>query len=535
MNKDGLESLLKKVTRGNIRLTEQAQAEVESLIWQLPPKERAALKGRFGLLEGTKQKTYAEMGAQLGVSAARSGQLTAKAIRRLQYQVRSGRLRQYVEWGIKDADPRSPLKATAIAEGKVIGVSKGAPQVTEENQNTTKPNEQVVLTNRFVTAWVNFCTSVVTLRSNESSFQAWFASHLIQEFGLARVYREILFDKKQISRCFVAPKLEDLSPESHRDLHMEGHELKPDVCVSTRPYLDTRHTATRSTGVQDFIHIVKEIDIITELKVATSKEQASGTRFGYVYEDVQKLAVIMNAPRSNLGLPLFFVCVLDNQPKPQSVDFVENKFVRELLKRGKTWPTDWRRPTVLVTAPISDGSEVQWRCYLIDGATDWKSRIVAQFSGEFGTESENRVSPGSELPKPSTSKASRARMREEQLLANNGSRVRELYIGLKELAKSQPFNDSDFTKSGYTFRYYDGRKPRLLLTLCPDCVNMGFGRDYPQGFPNEKDFWSQVATISAFEDKMQMKHPEFQLDDKSWSHEDVATLLNALRQLKGQN
>jgi len=104
MNKDGLGLLLKKVTRGNIRLTEQAQAEVESLFRELKPKERAALEGRFGLLEGTKPKTYEEIGAQIGVTRERVRQLAGKAIRRLQYQVRSGRLRQYVEWDVADRE-----------------------------------------------------------------------------------------------------------------------------------------------------------------------------------------------------------------------------------------------------------------------------------------------------------------------------------------------------------------------------------------------------------------------------------------------
>jgi hypothetical protein len=151
--------------------------------------------------------------------------------------------------------------------------------VAEHDVNMTERTERVILTNRFISAWVSFCTSVVSLRSNESSFQAWFASRLIQEFGLARVYREINLDKRQISRCFVAPKLEDLSPEFHRRLGMEGNDLVPDVCVSTRPYLDTRHTATRSTGLQDFTEIIKEMDIVTELKVATSKKDARGADY----------------------------------------------------------------------------------------------------------------------------------------------------------------------------------------------------------------------------------------------------------------
>jgi len=411
--------------------------------------------------------------------------------------------------------------------------------VTEENQNAAEPNERTILSNRFITAWVNFCTSVVTLQSNEKSFQAWFASPLIQEFGLARVYREVHLDKPHIKGCFSGPELKDLFPKLYRSLGMDGNELFPDVCVSRRPYLDTRHTAARSRDTQHFTQIIKEIDIVTELKVAMSEKGAMGTQYNLVYLDVQKLGLIMNATGSEGSRPLFFACVLENLPKPKPVDFVERKFTQRLQEDGRTWPANWRKPTILITAPISVGSEAQWCCYLIDGASDWKRwRVMAQFSSQFAVQPESPASSEVELPRASLDKPARASMSEQQLIAKSSVRCRGLYSGLRDLAQSEEFGGSDFTGSGYTFRFVDKRTHGSLLLLRPDYLKMFFGSGYPPGFLNEKtdaDFWSRVAAIPAFKAKMSKKNPEVRLDDESWSHEDVATFLSALRLLENQS
>jgi hypothetical protein len=251
-----------------------------------------------------------------------------------------------------------------------------------------------------------------------------------------------------------------------------------------------------------------------------------------VYRDVQKLALIMNAPKGSVpGLPLFFACVLDDQPKPQPTGFVEKKFLQPLLNDAKTWPTYWRKPSVLVTAPISAGPEDQWCCYLIEGGTDWKPRIVAQFSSESGMEHEKGIPRRLESSKSSTNRHSQTRMDEQQLLQNSSSRCKEFYFGLREIARSQPFNHSDFTKSGYTFRYNDGRNSPLSFTLSPDFVSMNSDPDDPDRFPGVNAFWSRVATIPAFKDKMRMNHPGTQLNDESWSHDDVVGFLGALKML----
>ncbi len=410
--------------------------------------------------------------------------------------------------------------------------------MTEGHRNPMESNERAILTDRFITAWVNFCMSTATLQSNEKSFQAWFASCLIQHFGLARVYREVHLDKPQMIARFNPPGLMILFPELYRTVKAGKNELLPDVCVTRLPSLDTRHTSNRSKNAQDFSWIISEIVVITELKVATTTKHATGTQYGKVYEDILKLGLIMNAANHNSEVPLFFACVLDNLARAQPEDHVQSKFINPLLKDAKDWPTDWRKPSVLITAPIRFGSEAKWYCYLVDGASNWQeSRLIAQFPGQFPVQPENHASPSMELPKPD-SKSGKSPMSESALLEKSCDRCKEFYSGLKNLAQSEAFGRSAFTKSGYTLRYSNGATPSHVLLLRPDCLSMGFGPSNPPGFLNEKtnaDFWSRLAVIAAVKGKWSKKCPELNLDDESWSHEDVATFLSALGQLKNQS
>lgn len=254
----------------------------------------------------------------------------------------------------------------------------------EQSDISSRKSESTTLTNRFITAWVNFCTSVVALKSNEKSFQAWFASSLIQEFGLARVYREVNLDKASIKDCFSDPSLRELFPKLYSKLDMDGNELFPDICISKSPNLDTRHPAARPKNTQEFKQIISEICISTELKVAASTYKATATQYNKIYYDVLKLGLIMNAARENEGLPLCFACVLDNLEKAQPEEFVQQKYIQRLQEDVSKWPVGWTKPTLMVTAPIQTNAESEWRCYLIDGKSDWqKNKIVTRFPTQF--------------------------------------------------------------------------------------------------------------------------------------------------------
>jgi hypothetical protein len=103
--------------------------------------------------------------------------------------------------------------------------------MSEGNHNTEETIERATLTNRFITAWVNFCVSTATQQSNEESFQAWFASCLIELFGLERVYREIHLSEDEIKRCFADPGLEALFPQAHDKLVMGRNCLQAECGV----------------------------------------------------------------------------------------------------------------------------------------------------------------------------------------------------------------------------------------------------------------------------------------------------------------
>ena len=234
-----------------------------------------------------------------------------------------------------------------------------------------------MLSNRFVTAWANFCRSVSGLQSNEKSFQAWFASSLIQEFGLAKVYREVHFDKGHIRECF-SFKLKSIFPELYTKLGMNKHELFPDVCITKTAGVDTRHTVARSDSMRHASTILNEMDVVTELKVACSSKGAIATQYSKVYPDILKLGLFMNAAlASKQDVPLAFMCVLDNRPDRQKKRYVYDRYIHRLREDAKTWPKGWKKPAVLITAPIQS----KWTSYWIDGDSDWEDlRVFSRYS-----------------------------------------------------------------------------------------------------------------------------------------------------------
>ncbi len=328
------------------------------------------------------------------------------------------------------------------------------------NSNCTQETtEQTTLTNKFIAAWVSFCISTVTQQAKEESFQAWLAAYLIQLFGLERVYREIHFGKDEIKGCFSLPGLKALFPDAHDkrviEQVMDGSELFPDVCVSRTPSLDTRSTSTRSEGTRHFTQIIKEISIVTELKVGASTKKSTGIRYSSVYKDIVKLGVIMNATKGESGMPLFFSCILANLPNAQSKDFVERTYVRPLLKAANGWPSDWRKPMILVTAPVRLDSDAEWQCHLIDGASDWrKQRIVARFPASFAVVPDGE--PSLSMPQPRAPNADSAQVSdltsptagqvsgEARMTTRADKRQAAFFL---ELSRSVGKNNLDFAKS----------------------------------------------------------------------------------------
>jgi hypothetical protein len=213
------------------------------------------------------------------------------------------------------------------------------------------------LCRRFEIAVASFGRSCGALRANERSFQAWYASSVIQEFGLARVYRELHLGKDQLFRGHT-PGAKDL--DAGLDV---GHELFPDLAVSREPAIDARHEEARCEEVKDAVSLLSRIAIVTELKVTGSTMKH--TPPAGIRRDLAKLmvfhrAVLSLAPRRQVhGLRCYMV-ILDNAPGKGEEAFKHHysvEYMQEILRDvGKRWPPAVPEPTTILIEPKDLGA-----------------------------------------------------------------------------------------------------------------------------------------------------------------------------------
>lgn len=188
-------------------------------------------------------------------------------------------------------------------------------------------NDIEALRHRFEVAVANFGLSTMYLKANEKAFQAWYAASVVQEFGMARVYREVHLAKEHFR---------DILPEASG---LDGNEFLLDLSVSYLPNLDARHSATRDELKNAGRMLTEGLSIITEFK-ATGSTKRPTTRDA-LKTDIQKLARCVQVANEWLKdqqdsakrAPIPYLVVLDNHrsdsfdPKPSW----SSKRLRELL------------------------------------------------------------------------------------------------------------------------------------------------------------------------------------------------------------
>jgi hypothetical protein len=129
----------------------------------------------------------------------------------------------------------------------------------------------------------------------------------------------------------------------------------------------------------------------------------------------------------------------------------------------------------------------------------------------------------------------RQMMNEQKFHRASSNRCWQLYSRLKELAKREEFRATSFTKRGFAFRYHDEGN---LFVLYPDYLQMWISTDYSSASFLDKEtyerFWTKVFQIATFRSKMDKKNPEVVVNDETWTHEDVDTLLTAVELLGSQ-
>jgi hypothetical protein len=220
------------------------------------------------------------------------------------------------------------------------------------------PKEQIKrISNRFEIAVSNFGRSCIDMQANEKAFQAWYASCVIQEFGISHVYREIHLWKSDLSKLVADSEV--------AKNFLRGNELFPDVSVSWFPNIDARHSNTRDLSLRNAGAFLTQFSIISELKVTGSTIRSTSIKS--IRNDILKLFIFSAAHRKfcdedNKDLMLrCYMIILDNA-KDRNGNFknnyTEDKINDELEKVAIIWENDIPRPSIFLIAPGQYSSKV---------------------------------------------------------------------------------------------------------------------------------------------------------------------------------
>lgn len=213
------------------------------------------------------------------------------------------------------------------------------------------------ISNRFEIAVSNFGRSCIDLQSNEKAFQAWFASCVIQEFGISYVYREIHLGKAELLR---------LTPDNIlKNRIKEGNELFPDLSISWSPNIDTRHSSTRKNNLRKAGAFLKKFCILSELKVTGSTSKPTPPRD--IKNDIAKLFLFsaghLYSPENQSSehkLKCYMV-ILDNAKN------IEAKFRKSFTKQKvdnivepikKNWNNRVTKPDIILLSPGNNSFNV---------------------------------------------------------------------------------------------------------------------------------------------------------------------------------
>jgi len=230
------------------------------------------------------------------------------------------------------------------------------------------PNEEIIrIVNRFEIAVSNFGQSCFDLQANEKAFQAWYASYVIQEFGISHVYREIHLWKSH---------LRELIPNSDvLGKYLSGNELFPDVSVSWYPNIDARHSNTRNDSFQNAGAFLNQFSIVSELKVTGSTLRS--TPISSIINDIIKLYIFSAAHKefNNENDKIFmlkcYMVILDNA---KNNDGFKNSYTRDrisskLRKLKNIWKSDVQLPNVVLINPKKYSTNVS----ILRNLNEWTS------------------------------------------------------------------------------------------------------------------------------------------------------------------
>ena len=182
--------------------------------------------------------------------------------------------------------------------------------------------------------------SAFDLQANEAAYQAWYATSVIAEFGVSRVYREVHLMRTQLAEL--------VSPETLVGFE-KGNELVPDLSVSWEEAIDARHTQARPPEL-DASGMLDSLAIITEFKATASTGKP--THPAAIRRDIRKLGLFAEAHATKGTNPLAtYMVILDNHRRDDgtaSSRYRPDRMSRLLGRVAEKWPESAPKPVVLV-------------------------------------------------------------------------------------------------------------------------------------------------------------------------------------------
>lgn len=243
----------------------------------------------------------------------------------------------------------------------------------------------------FISLAVNFGENHFDLKANEYSFQAWFASELVNQFSVdgKYVYRDIQFYKESFRKVLGKAK-EDIQKNTIYDILL-GDSIRPDIVIPYDKTIDARYTDTRKTiyyeieeetknRKRDYLELRKadkdmlaQLSIISELKVTAS---VKNQKIAMIIKDLLKLSIfsasffkIKTELRRIEHKLIPVMIILDNDDRIKNIEVKLSQLISSLRKINdelSIQASDYLHPIVFLIKKNESGIEHKLYSYNIN-------------------------------------------------------------------------------------------------------------------------------------------------------------------------
>ena len=244
----------------------------------------------------------------------------------------------------------------------------------------------------FISLAVNFGENHFDLKANEYSFQAWFASELVNQFSVdgKYVYRDIQFYKESF-RKVLGKDRKDIQKNTIYDILL-GDSIRPDIVIPYGNTIDARYTDTRETKYYTIEKetknnpkdkamdlrkadkdILAQLSIISELKVTAS---VKNQKIAMIIKDLLKLSIfsasffkIKTELRRIEHKLIPVMIILDNDDRIKNIEVKLSQLISSLRKINdelSIQASDYLHPIVFLIKKNESGIEHKLYSYNIN-------------------------------------------------------------------------------------------------------------------------------------------------------------------------